>query len=577
MKLKKIAAFLLALVLAVTCIPAASAAKAEKNVVIVIGGFTSSSLYLNYGTEEEEQVWSIGLDDVGGQIKDDIGNFLLTLMAVFIGKPEIFGKTLGQGTQVILEKMRCNPDGTSVYPLEHYPNDPAISSYKYLMEELEGEGVVETHLCDAISPAVGDENIFIFHNDFRMSASITAKELRKYVLDVLEYTGVDKVDIFGLSHGGQILGTYLNMYCNDTRVDNAVMSVPALGGTYLGAQLLNGNMDIAVYELLQFLETAVSPDTGIARFLLTGALASFASGLGNGFSEGVRDLIVNWGCVWDFVPAEIYDETKTQYLDSKKNAGLIALSDYYHYDIIPNFNKRFTACQKTGTSVSITCNTGTRIALGERVNSDIIIHTNSVSGAYCAPFGERFALDYTPKNTTCANPKHNHISPSGEIDASCAYLPENTWFIEDQYHGMYAFEEYTMSLIQTLLLTDDIKNVHSDPAYPQFEISQHEYLSVYAKLDKSPSGYATPEDSELIIRNLSSYPMAINSVTGVDFYDVDFAAFKAGIIRPGEQVSISVKGELKDGRNYAKLYVSYTLIGSPTPVGIREFDFTTFA
>ncbi len=577
MKLKKFAALLLALILAVTCMPAASAAKAEKNVVIVIGGFTSSSLYLNYGTEQEEQVWSIGLDDVGGQVKDDIANFLMTLMGVFIGKPEIFGKTLGQGTQVILEKMRCNPDGTSVYPLEHYPNDPAISSYKYLMEELDGEGVVETHLCEAITPVVGAENIFIFHNDFRLSASTTAKELREYVLDVLEYTGVSEVDIFGLSHGGQILGTYLNMYCNDTRVDNAVMSVPALGGTYLGAQLLNGNMDIAVYELLQFLETAVSPGTGIARFLLTGALASFASGLGNGFAEGVRDLIVNWGCVWDFIPAEIYDKTKEQYLDPTENAGLIEMTDYYHYDILPNFNKRFTACQNNGTSVSITCSTGTRIALGEKVNSDIIIHTNSVSGANCAPLGEKFAIDYTPKGTTCSDPKHNHISPSGEIDASCAYLPENTWFIDGQYHGMYAFEEYTMSLIQKLLLTDEIKDVHSDPAYPQFEVSQHEYLSVYAKLDKSPSGYAAPEDSELVIRNLSSYPMVINSVTGIDFYDVDFAAFKAGIIRPGEQVSIPVEGELKSGKNYAKLYVSYTLIGSPTPVGIRTFDFTTFA
>ena len=59
------------------------------------------------------------------------------------------------------------------------------------------------------------------------------------------------------------------------------------------------------------------------------------------------------------------------------------------------------------------------------------------------------------------------ISPSMEIDATGCYLPENTWFVEGQYHGQYYYEEYTRKLVTKLLFTDDIKDVYSDPEFPQ--------------------------------------------------------------------------------------------------------------
>ena len=86
--------------------------------------------------------------------------------------------------------------------------------------------------------------------------------------------------------------------------------------------------------------------------------------------------------------------------------------------------------------------------------------------------------------------------PSREIDASSAYLPENTWFVEGQYHGQYFYEEYTRSLVTKLLFTDEIKDVHSSKAFPQFEFSNNPYGDGTGKTENRYSVSEKPERSQ---------------------------------------------------------------------------------
>ena len=58
-----------------------------------------------------------------------------------------------------------------------------------------------------------------------------------------------------------------------------------------------------------------------------------------------------------------------------------------------------------------------------------------------------------------------------EIDASYCYLPDNTWFVDGLYHGMTFNEDYTRELAIRLLLTDELTDVFTDPAFPQFRAS----------------------------------------------------------------------------------------------------------
>ena len=71
--------------------------------------------------------------------------------------------------------------------------------------------------------------------------------------------------------------------------------------------------------------------------------------------------------------------------------------------------------------------------------ADALIDTQYTSGgATCSDYGSTLGDDYVCK----ANCGHNHLSPDNRIDASTCALPENTWFIEGQYHGQYFYEDY---------------------------------------------------------------------------------------------------------------------------------------
>jgi hypothetical protein len=55
--------------------------------------------------------------------------------------------------------------------------------------------------------------------------------------------------------------------------------------------------------------------------------------------------------------------------------------------------------------------------------------------------------------------------------------------------AQYYYEEYTRSLVTKLLFTDEIKDVHSDSDYPQFEYSNNAYRNIHDKFNSSQSGY----------------------------------------------------------------------------------------
>ena len=91
-----------------------------------------------------------------------------------------------------------------------------------------------------------------------------------------------------------------------------------------------------------------------------------------------------------------------------------------------------------------------------------------------------------------------------------AYLPAQTFFVENLYHGMTYKDEYTKNLLFTLLLTDEIEDVRSDPAFPQFHATTNKSHSVFAAFDHSTEGFCDSGDTALIVTNLSEkYPMKL--------------------------------------------------------------------
>ena len=568
--------FLLAAVIIISCSYVQSFAGNEKDndPIILISGFMCSQLYLNFGEENEEKVWGPSTDLLLDRIKNDLPQIAKSLAGLLKGEKRKFGEILGEGAKEILGKLTCNPDGSSVYPISHYPNNPATSNLKYMLENEEiREYMYEKPFCEYLAGETDPSRVFMFQYDSRLDAITIAESLREFIKSVKAYTNSDKVSIFALSFGGLITSTYLTYYLNESDVGKAVLSVPALGGTDLPYRILTGEIDLALENLVEFLETAIGGESNFARIF---EYAERLDGLNEiaaaACTGGVSDVVKYWGSLWSLCSTEYYELLKMEFLDITENKALIEKNDKVHYEVMDNLTETFAACKEKGIEISILCGTGSALCLGGENNGDVILPASGVSGAACASLGKRFADGYEGVRTTCSDSAHNHISPSMQIDASGAYLPENTWFIEGQFHGQYFYEEYTRSLVTKLLLTDDIKDIYSDPDYPQFESSNHSYRTVHVKFDESLSGYISSEDKTLTITNVSeTNDIKLLSVIAYGA-DVKFDISGTGIVSDGETVIIPFEGDFN--KSPVQLTVNYFEIGSLTPFSSCKFVFT---
>lgn len=579
--MKKLLSLILALLMVFSAVTINAFAKEEDTPVILVPGFLQPYIYIeNEDGGEDEYLWLPMKEKIFKRIIDDMPNFIRSIVGLLYGDVENFGITLGGGAYAVSEKMCCNPDGTSVYPVVHYKNDPAESNAANLKKIVSKEAERKNILFeDFIDYAVANgysklENIFVFEYDSRFDSITLADELRTFIKDVKKYTGSEKVNLFTISYGGLITSTYLYYYMNEGDVDKAVLNVPPLQGTDFPDRLFRQNVDLPLYTLVDFVESVLGVGTEIGG-LLKSLDGDFLDTVMNGASGGLLDVVRYWSSLYAITSTEYYEGMKKDFLDPVASKAIIERNDTIHYEIMPAMKKTFEKCAKKGIDVSIITCTGSDICLGGDLNGDILVPAYSASGATVAKKGERFPDGYTGVKTSCSNPEHNHISPSMEVDASSAYLPEKTWFIEDSYHAMFELEEYVISLSAKLLFTDELKDVHTDPAYPQFEYSNNPHQGIHAKFNSSPTGYISSKDDALIVKNVyDRNAIKIISVK-LNGTDLDFEALLSKPLLPGESVEIPFSGDVpKVSAKRSELVIEYAKVGIVSGSSSKTFEIT---
>ena len=268
--MKKILCVLLSLIIISGCAATAFAADLVEDVteypIIFVPGYASTHFYCIDENGNEKPVW--GTDPLGqitsGSSSERAG-ILAKAAAEFLatGEADELAKELGVGFRTIFAEFACGPDGQPVTPSYTYVHSPEETNYKYLREKYpDGEYQPEPAIAADLAEYIGYENIFTFTIDFRLGAVELATQLRDYIDDVIEFCNknrpadkqIDKVNLFGLSHGGQITGTYLTLYGEDGKVNNAVMLVPALAGAALAYDVFGGGENFATKVLIDFLE-----------------------------------------------------------------------------------------------------------------------------------------------------------------------------------------------------------------------------------------------------------------------------------------------------------------------------------
>ncbi|MBQ2848677.1 MAG: hypothetical protein IJE74_10515 [Clostridia bacterium] len=572
--MKKLVCIMLCVLMLVSCcvVPSFAAEKKNENPTILISGFLCSQLYFNYGTADETNIWKAMMKRAVDCMGDELLTVVSSLAKFAIGKDVEFGEALGDGAEYVLDLFSCNPDGSSKYELSHYPNNPETSNLDYMYKNGLEDRLYEKNFCKFLSKRADPKLIYCFQYDSRMDAITVAHQLRNFINEVKEYNNAEKVNIFALSFGGLITSTYLTLFESEKSVEKVVMSVPAIGGTNIPDRLFRGNINLPAEDLIKFFETILGGESNFARFFENDETERLNTVI-SAASESIRESLLCWGSIWSLCSTDLYENLKNEYLDPIENSKIINNNDFLHYELKPQFTEIYNRIIENGGSVSILCATGSELVAGGEYNGDVILPAEKVSGAFCAPFGMRFADGYSGIRKSCANPSHNHVSPSMQIDASSAYLPENTWFIDGQYHGQYYYEEYTRSLVEKLLFTDEIKDVYSNPDYPQFESSNNAYRNLHVEFDSSSSGYLCDDDSLLEVENLSDKNyINLLSITSKGV-QLDFDLSGSGILEPGEKISVSFSGVIpKVGSKATQITVSYIEFGSANPFCVTDFD-----
>lgn len=582
--MKKLLSLLLSAIMVFSlCSIGVSAAKEDAELsrypVIMVAGYSSSELCrTDEETGETVHVWGDAFGQAMPEVKANLGG-IITDMANFLlaGNVDPIAKRLGEGFERIFGDLKTNADGSSYYEIRNYINTPEECCYATLMEKYpEGRHQAEGEMMAEVIAKVGAENCFVFTCDFRMGAVECANKLKGFIEDVLEYTGEEKVNILAVSHGGQVTGTYLTLYGYEGKVNNAVLTVPALGGAGIAYDAFNSpkeGFDFGDVALLVFIEHGMMLEEDL-HYLVEAGWLGFLDDLADALVPYVMPTLGTWGSLWDFIPLEYYEQMKAELLDEEENAALIAQSDYMHYEIMSPegehyFAKGFKKAQAAGTNVYILAGYDIQIVTGMPVSSDAIITTPASTGATCAPLGKRFADGYTQKVDT----GFYQVSPSMTVDASTCYLPEHTWLIEDYHHGMTYKDEYTKSLMYTLLLTDESYDVHSFEEYPQFHATTNVSHSIFAAFDNCTEGYLTEDATKLTVTNLSSERTITIMAVNVYGTELDFSGAPM-ILKPGQSGSYEINGEIPEGsvKNF-EINISY-LIESVTLLGERTFNFT---
>ena len=569
--MKKIISLLLVFTLVFTLFSFGTSAEDEITdyPIIIVPGYSGSALRYVDENGNEEHIWGFTGDMIMNILENTIKN-------IGTEKPdeEILQDAVGTDLVEWLRKMKMKDDGTSLYPLRNYYETPEEGCSARVMElHPDGQYRHEVEIQDKLAEYVGYENIFNFYNDFRYGAEYCAGKLDEYIQQVKAYTGKEKVNIYSLSHGGQVTATYLSLYGYKQDVDNAVMAIPAIGGAGIAYDLLTENLEFREEIILTFIQHGFMWEDDYDWLLKAEQLGFLDELVNDVLIPLLRDYLGNWVSLWDFIPAELYEDAKSQLLDPVKNAGLIATSDRFHYEILPNMAKNLQACESEyGMNLTIVAGSGIPVITGMSASSDSIITLASSTGATCAPYGKRFSDGYVQKNDCDGK---NKVSPDMTCDLSTAYLPDDTWVIDGLYHGMVYKDDFTREIIINGVLNDKYEDVYSSPDYPQFHYTSNPSHTVHASFDSSVEGFVGEKDTKLVIENVCKEDRVKILAVEFDGCDLKVNLKNTSVLNPGESLELDVTGTLPSAsKTLITATVTYISLDSITPFGQRKFSYT---
>ena len=479
--LQKVVSVLLALALVFCCASASFAAAEDKTPVIVVSGMGSRDMTVH---DSGKRAFPPATDNIVKGVFLGLGPIL---SAILFGNGVLFDKYGADAIYGMLGDLACDEDGKSVKQIDSVLFPDSVDHYR---AEFEAEDKNELGFVRAVADAHGWENTYFFNYDWRMSPLDIAKDLADMVAFVKQKHGADRVSLFAMSMGGNVLSAYLYRY-GSADVKTAVYASTAFLGVEMVSNLLAGklflNTDALLTYFVPFLQMADLPV--LAKIFDLADKAAEKDGMDTVnaimartvkaikdplYQKIFKTTFARFPGVWSFVPVADYEACKE---NSKTYTTLSdafwAKADEMHA-VQMHTQAIIDKAQRAGTNVYIIGAYGfAGIPVSEAYcnHTDTLIDTHLMSGnCAVAPYGKTLSdVGYTTGGG-CGNKSHYHISTDNVVDASVGLLPEHTWLICGMGHVEFAYGTGASALGVWLVTNSDPVTVHTDARYPQFTL-----------------------------------------------------------------------------------------------------------
>ena len=576
-----VAAVMLCSVFASTA-AAASRCNCGHSPVIMVSGFGATALAEKREDGSLKKVFPPDMSKILSLLGANAGD-LLGGIANLIGIYEDgnIEKPLREIVTSIVEPLRMNPDGSSYYDIVPIISGAQNTSLEAFTKNDQLDLVPYTGSefldMEVIGDEIGDDHVFNFLYDWRLSHVEVAAQFRDYIKEVLAITGHDKVSVYSISQGSLVVGAYMYEYPDDDYIDRAVFDTPLLEGSDLITDLysvdpLSLNFDTALEIVGNIFHTEA--DLSFIMDIIPEDGANWVADYG--LKSMVIPTVIYIPSFWEMCSPESYEALKAHYLDEEENAELIAKIEYMRNGFMSHVSQTFKAQQAKGVDISIKACSGSPLASGTEDNSDGIVNLKYSCGATCAPFGETFDSSYVQAVDT----GKNNISPDRTIDLSTGYLPERTWIVNRHYHGQAEWDPRTYDLLMELLLTDNIKDAYSHFEYPQFMESEAPTSDVIVLFKCTNSSFLPTlskhlfKGNSVIIKNLSNEDRISISSVSCAGSSLKFNAVYPIVLEPGQSIEVSFTGSVPAEDIYDSIDISYRRISLTADEKTRSFGFT---
>ncbi len=178
--MKKIICLILSAIIVFSCSVIATAA-GDNTPVIIVPGFIEPIMGINIDGKNEEQLWPFTVPTVLGKIVSDSPSLMTLLVGLAFGKFDRFGKRLGKDAEDILHKLTCNPDGSSDYGIESFPQDPALCNYSYLSKHKNGKYLAMASVVEDFASQTDPDRTFLFCYNSQLDSLELASQLRSFI------------------------------------------------------------------------------------------------------------------------------------------------------------------------------------------------------------------------------------------------------------------------------------------------------------------------------------------------------------------------------------------------------------